>query len=297
MGDAQGVDWVERWRRIVEAREAQAQRLWERSGRAAGNSWDQRAEGYRSRMQGAAGDPERFLDLVVAHVTPESTVLDVGAGVGRYALPLAKLARQVVAVEPSRGMWGFLESDAAEQGLTNIRVVPRSWEEADVEPCDVALCSHVAYFVAHIQPFVEKLQQHTKAYCFIAIRTTQQDELLWELWREVHGEERSPEPGFMDLYNVLYQSLGVCANVDFMPSRSGRGPLVAGRTLEEALAEARGRLFVAEGSPEESVVRAYLGERLVEDRGRLTLPEPRMVTAIVWWDNRPESWNLMSESS
>src|SRR5436305_2593495 len=35
---------------------------------------------------------------------PDDTVLDIGAGGGRYALPLALATREVVAIEPSEGM-------------------------------------------------------------------------------------------------------------------------------------------------------------------------------------------------
>ena len=53
-------------------------------------------------------DPRRTgepaLDALLAMATPDETWLDIGAGAGRYALPLALRVREVVAVEPSGGM-------------------------------------------------------------------------------------------------------------------------------------------------------------------------------------------------
>ena len=46
--------------------------------------------------------------------------LDVGAGGGRYALPLALAVREVVAIDPSPSMLGALSEDAAADGIENI---------------------------------------------------------------------------------------------------------------------------------------------------------------------------------
>ncbi|MBI2886200.1 MAG: class I SAM-dependent methyltransferase [Chloroflexi bacterium] len=289
----QRLDWAAHWRELVEQREDQARRLREQAGLPAGNFWDQRAEGFRQATQRRAGEPDRFLERVLEHLAPEHTVLDVGAGVGRYALPLAQRARHLVAVEPSQGMRSLLESDAAAQGVANLTVVPASWEEAQVEPCDMVLCSHVVYAVPDIAGFVEKLHAHTRACCFMAVRTSQIAGHLRELWLRVHREERIPEPSFMELYNVLYQRLGVVANVEVMPFRVGRGPLATFDTFEEAVAGVRGQLFLAEGDPREALVQEHLKERLVkDDEGRLVLPGRSVGAAVLWWDMRPGSWNL-----
>ena len=287
------IDWAEHWRALVEDREAQAQRIRQRTGLVRDSYWDERAEGFQRATQRYAGEPDRLLELISAHLTPESSVLDVGAGVGRYALPLARLARQVIAVEPSEGMRGLMEANAAEQGIGNLTVVPARWEDAEVEPCDVALCSHVVYTVPDIRGFLEKLQRHTKGHCFMAIRTTQRGAHLQGLWKRVHGEERIPEPSLMDLYNVLYQCLGVCANVEVIPFRVGRSPLAAFDSLEDAVARVGSQLYLAEGAPQEALVREHLEAHLVPREGRLVLPGPSVGAAIVWWDNRPGSWNLM----
>src|SRR4029078_1740109 len=46
------------------------------------------------------GDP--VLDALRAHARPGDTWLDIGAGAGRYALPLARIARRGIARAPSR---------------------------------------------------------------------------------------------------------------------------------------------------------------------------------------------------
>jgi hypothetical protein len=66
-------------------------------------------------------DPTRTDDPVVNFLLgfagPERTVLDVGGGAGRYALPLALRSKSVTVVEPSPSMTSAL-SDAEGPGST-----------------------------------------------------------------------------------------------------------------------------------------------------------------------------------
>ncbi|MBI4498635.1 MAG: class I SAM-dependent methyltransferase, partial [Chloroflexi bacterium] len=223
-------DLAHRWRQMVEAREAQAHRL--RPGAGGAGFWDRRAEGFARVARTFQQD--RLLDLLVQQVTPGTTVLDVGAGPGRYTLPLARAGAQVIAVEPSQGMRSFLEQAVVEEDLA-VTVVPASWEEAEVPPCDVALCSHVVYGVRDILPFLQKLDAHARRACFLAIRVSQFDAYVRPLWEQIFDEPRAPEPTFIDLYTLLY-AMGIAANVEIVPfgGRRGVGPGGGFADLEEA---------------------------------------------------------------
>jgi cyclopropane fatty-acyl-phospholipid synthase-like methyltransferase len=60
-------------------------------------------------------------------IDPSWSVLDIGAGPGTLALPLSRRARQVTAVEPSSAMVKRLEMHIAEEGISNIRILPKRW--------------------------------------------------------------------------------------------------------------------------------------------------------------------------
>jgi cyclopropane fatty-acyl-phospholipid synthase-like methyltransferase len=55
---------------------------------------------------------------------PGTTVVDLGAGTGRFARAAAARGGQVVAVEISPAMQGHIEREAAREGLSTLRVVP-----------------------------------------------------------------------------------------------------------------------------------------------------------------------------
>src|SRR6266851_10178451 len=78
-------------------------------------------------------DPRRrdepTLEALRARVRPTDTVLDIGAGGGRLALPLALETRQVIAIDPSEGMLRVLREGMAEHHIGNIEVIKGRWPE------------------------------------------------------------------------------------------------------------------------------------------------------------------------
>jgi predicted RNA methylase len=90
---------------------------------------------------------------------PNIDVLDVGCGPGVYALSFAKQARTVCALDGAREMCDILEDKAKQEGLNNIKVLQRMWEDVDHpnisyinyewiedEPIDEAVVSLCNYF-------------------------------------------------------------------------------------------------------------------------------------------------------
>lgn len=58
-----------------------------------------------------------------AELTPEDSVLEIGAGLGGLTVELARRARQVVAVEFDREMLALLPAELARQAAGNVRVI------------------------------------------------------------------------------------------------------------------------------------------------------------------------------
>jgi len=112
-----------RWHRLVTDRRAEMERLSPDRGSFGCSFWDRRAERYAAGVKAADDDRNPFLRWLRRVTDPSSTVLDVGAGTGRFALPLAAGVRYVTAVDPSGGMLGILRRDAERQGVTNLTTV------------------------------------------------------------------------------------------------------------------------------------------------------------------------------
>src|SRR4051794_28433521 len=133
-----------RWRYLVARREAVIGAIRARTGDT-GEYWSRRVAAMGGQVRVEPGSVAPPLDRILAGVDRETTVLDVGAGWGRFAVPLAQAARQVVAVEPSGALVPILRENAAAAGVTSerLRIVEAGWLDAEVAPADVVLCANV----------------------------------------------------------------------------------------------------------------------------------------------------------
>lgn len=270
------IDHAARWRALVAGRDAQ-RGAESRDGDAARDPWRQRADRFAAYSDRLPDDDPLFARLR-AIVRPADTILDVGAGAGRYALPLARLARRVVAVEPSPAMLRHLEVRIAAERADNVAVVPASWPEAEVDSADIVICAHVVYGVREIVPFLQALDRHTRRACLIAIRVDQHPGLI-ELAAELTGVAPLRQPTLLDLYPVL-ADLGIAADVQINPAPGS----FRFADHEAAVAHYCDRLHLAPGTPAEARLRTLLAAHLTqdaEDRWRWPGPLPR--TAVVSW--------------
>jgi SAM-dependent methyltransferase len=276
------IDYVQRWRDIVERRRAQMDAANAAAGNTSIDYWGRRAKQYREALH-ARMDEDPFLLRLLRHVTPSSTVLDVGAGTGRYTLALAPHVARVVAVDPSEAMLGLLREDVRAHGLRNVETVLSGWMETDARPADVVICSHVLYPIADVAPFLRKLEAAAKERVYVYLRA---DPLPTDmgLWPEFYGVPLQAQPVHMDVLNVLAQT-GVFADVEVVEHRF----TLTFAGVDEAMAQVRNSLCLSENDEAASTkLRALLEERLVRwPDGRIGPEIESARSAIISW--RPMS--------
>ncbi|HEY4026576.1 MAG TPA: methyltransferase domain-containing protein [Candidatus Dormibacteraeota bacterium] len=149
------VDWVAHWRSLVEARETQI------GTSHADDWWAPRAAHYARQVRVAH---DWFTDFLEPWLRPAATLLDVGAGTGRYATPLAARLDWVTVVEPSQAMRDQIAPAA------NMTVIGSSWQDAEPAPADLVICVHVLYPLAKPAPFIEKLERSARERVFVVLR-------------------------------------------------------------------------------------------------------------------------------
>jgi SAM-dependent methyltransferase len=148
-----------------------------------------------------------------------STVLDIGAGPGMLAVPLAGRVARVTAVEPAAGMADVMIEHAAEMGVSNLAVIRKRWEDVDPVidldgPYDLVLASY-SLGMKDIKKAIEAMCEASsvRVYLFWFAGMTAWDRAKSELWPELHGKEYRPGPMADILFNVLY-SMGIYPNVE-----------------------------------------------------------------------------------
>lgn len=161
-------------------------------------------------------DPRRtdepVLDALLRLVRPAETWLDIGAGAGRYALPiamaLAPSGGRVIALDASPGMLDALMELRSEHGVTDVEVIETRWPPADGIPlerfaADVALIAHVGYDIEAIGPFVRAMESVARRLCVAVLMERQPSSIADACWPPVHGEERVALPALPEFVELL----------------------------------------------------------------------------------------------
>ncbi len=233
-------------------------------------------------------DPRRtddeVLDRLLPLARPAETWLDIGAGAGRYALPLALRVREVLALDPSPGMLAALAELAAEHGIANVRAIEARWP---VDPtsgpppaADVALIANLGYDVEAIGPFLDAMEAAAGRLCVAILADGPPAAAAHAFWPPVHGEERIELPALDDFVGLL-RARGRQPLVVRLP-RPARGfP-----TRDELARWLRNQLFVEPGSAKDEVLARELDGRLVDrPDGTIGLStQSRTATGIVTWE-------------
>jgi SAM-dependent methyltransferase len=253
-------DWVAHWKQVVADRETLA------SGHADSGYWDRRARSYARSTQARS---DEFLHVLEPYLGPRKTLIDVGAGAGRHATPLAERLEWVTAIEPSEGMRSHIVP------RENMTVIASTWEDAEVAPADLVICSHVMYGVADPVPFLDKMQKAARERVFVMMRETDLPHPAAELRRRLVGDAGPRLPRFSELFMLLLE-LGIAADVDFI-----RYPIVTRyASMDEALADSRA-LF-GEGWDEDTA-RAMLEEILRTEGDELVFEGGVALSGVAHW--------------
>ena len=267
---------IERWHELLDTRAKQMDAAYARLGRTSADFWERRAKNYhRSTKETVTSDP-LFLKLRQV-VTQDTTVLDVGAGTGRFTLALAPYAQHVTAVEPNTAMLHYLQRDAVEEKFTNISSLLTRWQDASADlKADIVVCSHVLYPIWDIDTFVAKLRAATRHSCYIYMRAVHFDSATSPLWQHFHGDERRPAPGYIHALDVLFE-MGIYANVEIVRMPGGlRYP-----TLDFATDEMLEQLILADDERTRSELRGLLETWLIKRDGVLVPPVDTQTCAII----------------
>lgn len=241
----------------------------------------------RTFVADPAREDDPVLEALRAHLRPHETWLDIGAGAGRYALPIARHVRGVVAVDPSASMLEALRAGMTAHRIASIRTVEGRWPpDAALRTAlgpdpvaDVALIAHVGYDVESIVPFLGAMEAAARRLCIAVLMDQSPASVAAPFWPLVHGQTRVPLPALPQLVELL-AARGSEPRVIHVTSERRRWS-----DRDELIAFLRRQLWTAPGSPADARLLASLNEMVaVDDDGTISIPAaPTLAIGIVNW--------------
>ena len=226
-------------------------------------------------------DPRRTDDstvnVLLSFARQEEIWLDIGAGGGRYALPLALRVKEVFAIDPSPAMLSALAEDAAANHIENCRVIESRWPMSEPPRADASLMAHVGYDIAEIGPFLDQMETCASRLCVAVMGESAMATVSALFWRQIHGEPRVRLPALPELVTLLFARgrLPEITLVDRVPPTFD--------SVEDALSTARRQLWLRRGSARDERLVQVAGEVLTERDGRFAFEWTPTKIGIVSW--------------
>jgi SAM-dependent methyltransferase len=242
-----------------------------------GERWTARTVAWYERANTRSDYAERVLAAAAPALAGCRSALDVGAGFGALALPLAARFAHVTALEPSPPMAAALRHAVARRGLHNVTVIEARWGEVDVGGHDLVVCAHVGPLLGAGSPFLAALP-HTARRAFVLVRDTPggDDKFFFsELYPRLLGRPYTRSCCGTETIDAL-RSVGLRPSVVEIDYRSDQ-PL---ESLDEAC-DFWMTYMGLEDATARAVLREFLATRLVRD-GDGWLAPFRKRAAVIW---------------
>ena len=217
------------------------QNLWEQAVRAARSDrldaardrtfWERYAAHYDERT--GSGGERVTLEYLNKIVRPTDSLLDIGAGTGRFALPLSESVERITAVDHSPDMLGILRRKTTAAGIATIDTVQGEWPHVDVEPHDVVLAAWSLYRAIDLAAALTACVAATRRSLVIVVGVggspphRRHVEEICGRWSE------STVPAHLYIAGVLWE-MGLLADACILPARRrviGETPTTVARAL------------------------------------------------------------------
>ena len=271
-------DWYRLWEQLSAIQNTAFARKKEHQ---ADDFWKHKARKFDKMVDERWAKPDSSRDFLVKKLkdTPGSTLLDIGAGTGKWSLLVSPFVRKVTAMDPSAAMQAVLKEKIKKEQVSNIDIITGSWPEDEITAHDYVLASHSMYGVGNFKGFVTQMSATARKACVLLLRVPFADSIMAVAAQHVFGQPYD-SPNFQIAYNAL---LGMDIYPDVIMEAAGTWPVWANDSFEAALAEVKNRLGLTGSSVHDDFLSALLKENLTVKAGKYVWPLGNR-SALVYWE-------------
>jgi hypothetical protein len=250
--------------------------------RGGGDFWTERKVAWYRRALERSDYAHAVLGVLEPLLGECASALDVGAGCGALAVPLARRLRRVTALEPSPAMARALREEARALGLGHLEVVEAPWGAVPLEPHDLVVCAHVGGLSDGASPFLREVGSVARRGVALVRDAGEGGDKFFfaELYPRLLGRPYGRCCDWADTVEGL-RRLGIAPRVEMIRYRSDQ-PFA---DLEEACDFWQEYLGVT-GADVRAFLREFLAARLVREDAGLVALYPKEA-AVIWWRTAP----------
>ena len=269
------IDWNELWKKKT------LDASWRKRHKDPVEFFDRKAKWYNKVVLRRTDHGQQTIPKFA--VDRDCTVLDIGSGPGTLCIPLAKIAKNITAIDPSKSMLRYLKENAQKEGLKNITSINKKWEDVelgkDIGMHDIVIASH-SLVMLDLKKALLKMNEIANRSVYLLASAGKQTWDYHKLWPKFYGEKHaSGPPGYIYIVNILYQ-MGIYANIEIWENESRQ----CISSLDEAVQE-RMEYFEQSTPFAEDLIRKHLTRTLLEEEGALW-SKRKTRTAMIWWKKK-----------
>lgn len=222
--------------------------------------------------------PETALKIILPKTKNCKTFLDVGAGCGTFAIPLAKAGKRITALDPSAPMITLLEEEIKKGRLKNIKTIRAAWGETEIKPHDVILCANVPELLKDSIDFLKQANALAKKAVFLIVGADPNADKFYykELYPVLFNKPFLPRTDYIKTYTDLHNT-GIFANVEII-EYSFDQPF---DNMKEALDFWKEYIGIVTAEHDEKL-RNFLEDKLEKFKGGL-IAKFHKKSAVIWW--------------
>jgi len=222
--------------------------------------------------------PQKALSIIIPRAQDARTFLDVGAGCGTLAIPLARAGKRVTALDSSAAMIDILKEDIASEGIKGVQPLLAKWEEAELKPHDAVLCSNVPALLGDPEREIGGMNRLAKKYVFIIENADPKADKFYykELYPLLFNRPFGERSDYFKTYSALH-NMGIYANVEIIDYDFDQ-PF---EDIEEAMDFWKEYIGIVTEEHDRKL-KDFLEKKLVKKKGVL-LAKFHKTSAVMWW--------------
>lgn len=223
---------------------------------------------------------ETELSRLKRFINKDSSVLDIGAGLGRLAIPLAKEVRKITAIEPARVYMNIMKDKAARDEVGNIEFSEELWSDFPLQEKYDLVYSTWSPAVSDPAALM-KMHEASRGYCALEFVASPLN--VWDFTGQIYPmimrEEFRPPGNYLNIITTLYD-YGIYANLETWRFDKE----VNHQNMEEAVEIWKTNLGSYTNVTEEmeEKLRQFYRSRMDPD-GSYTFSLKGGVSCMIWW--------------